>query len=72
MSVVTANGERWLVAKTGFRTRATKDLPLQIGSFGFRNGAYFCKPAILGGVREFIDDQGEVQTFLFANWIELH
>jgi hypothetical protein len=71
VSLVSLQAQRWLVVKSGFQTKATKDIPFLFSTIGFRDGSYFCKPGILGGLRELLDDRGEVQTFLFANWIDL-
>lgn len=72
LSTVYADGDYYLVARTNFSAYATKDLPLGVGSALFKDGEYFAKKnAISGGVSEFIDENGDEQQLMFAEWILL-
>jgi hypothetical protein len=71
LKVVSVRGEEWLVVSTGLTTSATKDLPLMFSTLMFKEGYYFCKPALMGGITEMIDDSGRKQSFLFATWKDL-
>jgi len=71
LKVVTVHGENWLVVSTGLTTSATKDLPLLFPSLLFKEGYYFCKTAIMGGITEMIDDSGRKQSFFMAEWKDL-
>jgi hypothetical protein len=71
LKVVSVRGEGWLVVSTGLVTSATKDLPMMFPTFLFKEGYYFCKPALMGGITEMIDDSGNKQTFMLAEWKEV-
>lgn len=72
LKVISVRGEDWLVVSTGLTTSATKDLPLMFPALLFKEGHYFCKPAFMGGINEMIDDSGRTQSFMFAEWKDLH
>lgn len=71
LSIVRVDGTDWMVHSSAYGRRATKDLPILLNTLSFRNGTYFCKTAIVGGVSEFIDDRGEERSLLFSRWIDL-
>jgi len=71
LKIVSVKGEDWLVVSNGLTTSATKDLPLMFPTLLFKEGYYFCKPAIMGGISEMIDDSGTKQSFPFADWKDL-
>ena len=71
LKFVTVDGEDWLIVSTGLTTSATKDLPLMFPSLLFKEGYYFCKPSMMGGITEMIDDSGRKQSFFMAGWKDL-
>lgn len=71
LKIVSVKGEYWLVVSTGFTTSATKDLPLMFSTLLFKEGYYFCKPTMMGGIMEMIDDSGRKQSFFLADWKDL-
>ena len=58
----------WIVVDSGYGPYATSDLPLLLNSFTMPAGRYYCRVEIMGGAREIIDQSGNTQRFLFANW----
>lgn len=72
LKVVSVRGDNWLIANTGLTTSATKDLPMMFPTLLFMEGFYFCKPALMGGITEMIDDSGRKQPFMFADWKDMH
>lgn len=71
LTIVSADGDEFLVARNGFSTYATKDLPILLNKYTFRSGQYFAKSNLMGGVSEFIDQGGDVQRLMFAKWFRL-
>jgi hypothetical protein len=71
LSLVRVKSEDWLVVTDGLTRSATKDLPLMFPTLMFRDGYYFCKKGIMGGITEMIDASGREQTILFADWKDL-
>jgi hypothetical protein len=71
MRVANVDGSQWLVVQAGLSPHATKDLPILFNAITFEKGKYFCKKALMGGVSQFIDAEGEVQSLLFAKWVSL-
>lgn len=71
LKIVSVKGEDWLVVNSSLITSATKDLPLMFPTLMFKEGYYFCKPAIMGGITEMIDDSGRKQSFFMAEWKDL-
>ncbi len=72
LKVISVRGDYWLVVSTGLTTSATKDLPIMFPTLLFKEGFYFCKPALTGGITEMIDDSGGKQSFKFADWKDMH
>ena len=64
-------GQNYLVVKKTFGTYATDDLPWGFGTYGFQDGYYYCDPDPFGGINEMIDINGNTQSFLFADWIDV-
>lgn len=72
LSTVYSDGEYYLVARTGLSAYATSDLPFGVNAVLFKDGEYFAKKnAISGGVSEFVDEDGDVQRLMFADWFSL-
>jgi hypothetical protein len=71
LSVLQSNGKYYLIAKGDFSSYATSDLPLD-ANHAFSNGQYYSKPIIGGGITEFIDKDGAIQSFMFAKWFRLN
>lgn len=72
LSMIYSDGDYFLVARSNLTAYATKDLPFGIGSALFEDGEYFAKRNIVsGGVSEFIDEDGNVQRLMFAEWFSL-
>jgi len=71
LKVISVRDEDWLVVIADLTTSATKDLPIMFPRLMFKEGYYFCKPALRGGITEMIDDSGRRQSFLIAEWKDL-
>lgn len=71
LSIATSKRDSWLIAQDVFGTYGTKDIPFQLSVLTFKNGKYFCKPDVFGGIKEMIDVDGRVLTFLLADWKEI-
>ena len=61
----------YLVVKDDFSQYATSDLPTLMSSSLFKNGEYYAKPNIIGGISEYIDQDGRAQSLLFSEWKRL-
>jgi len=71
LQLAEVDGIYWLVVHDTFRKSATSDLPLMFPRTSFKDGYYFCKTGIVGGITEMLDENGTEQRFLFANWKDL-
>jgi hypothetical protein len=71
LSLVSADGVRWLVVHGRLGKYATKDLPFSFPEFTFRDGTYYCKEELLSGIKEMIGPDGRTHRFQFATWKEL-
>ena len=72
LSTISLDGTYYLVARSRFSTYATKDIPFGVGTILFKEGEYFAKENIVsGGVSEFIDQNGNNQSLMFAEWISI-
>ena len=71
LKVLTVNSDDWLVVNNGFSSSATKDLPLGLNSFLFKEGYYYCKSNVFGGISEMIDGNGYVQNFFLSDWKDI-
>jgi hypothetical protein len=71
LQLAEVDGTYWLVVHDTFRKSATSDLPLMFPRASFKDGYYFCKTGIVGGIKAMLDENGTEQRFLFANWKDL-
>ncbi len=71
LQLVEVKGETYLIAKSTILSYATSDVPLLMNRYTFQPGEYFAKKSLMGGVSEFIDEDGDTQRLFLAKWFQL-